>query len=170
MSTSGPRTQTRRSDAADQELTGALHVETQHSASQPKPGQSVEHCTRDLQRFLRMFCSFSEFLLRGSMPTRGSQRRLLVADARTECTGSLIRARLGVCTVEMTAFRMCRALLGLRIRDGQQRAREQVQRVADPSSQPPASRRSIGDWWPDEGSALEMAYSDGTRSHSKGHA
>ncbi len=34
------------------------------------------------------------------------------------------------------------------------RAREQVQRVTDPSSQPPASRRSIGAWWPDEGSAL----------------
>jgi hypothetical protein len=31
---------------------------------------------------------------------------------------------------------------------------EQAQRVADPSSQPPASRRSIGAWWPDEESAL----------------
>jgi hypothetical protein len=39
------------------------------------------------------------------------------------------------------------------------RAREQEQRVADSSSQPPASRRSIRAWWPDEGSALEMAYS-----------
>ncbi len=34
------------------------------------------------------------------------------------------------------------------------------------SSQPPASRRSIGAWWPDEGSAPEMAYSDGNRSYS----
>ena len=37
------------------------------------------------------------------------------------------------------------------------RAREQEQRVADLSSHPPASRRSICAWWPDEGSALEMA-------------
>jgi hypothetical protein len=50
------------------------------------------------------------------------------------------------------------------------RAREQVQRIADPSSQPPASRRRIGTWWPYEGSATELAYSGGDQSHSKGHA
>ena len=44
---------------------------------------------------------------------------------------------------------------GLRIKVGQRgQAREQVQRAADSSSQTPASRRSIGAWWPDEGSAL----------------
>ena len=51
---------------------------------------------------------------------------------------------------------------GLRIRVGQRgQAREQVQRAADPSSQMPASHTSIGAWWPDEGSAPEMAYSGG---------
>ena len=38
------------------------------------------------------------------------------------------------------------------------------------ASQPPASHRSIGSWWPEEGSALEMAHSDANRSHAKGHA
>ena len=38
------------------------------------------------------------------------------------------------------------------------------------ASQPPASRRSIGARWPEERSALEMAYSGGDRSHTKGHA
>ena len=38
------------------------------------------------------------------------------------------------------------------------------------ASQPPASRRSIGTRWPEEGSALEMAHSDANRSHAKGHA
>jgi hypothetical protein len=49
------------------------------------------------------------------------------------------------------------------------RASEQEQRVADPSTQPRASRRSICAWWRDEGSALEMSYSGGDRSHTKGH-
>ena len=49
-------------------------------------------------------------------------------------------------------------------------ARKQVRRAADPSSQPPASRRRIGARWPDEGSAPEMAYSDANRSHAKGRA
>ena len=52
-------------------------------------------------------------------------------------------------------FWMRRALLAFGSESASEdRAREQVQRVADPSSQPPASRRSIGAWWPDEGSAL----------------
>ena len=60
---------------------------------------------------------------------------------------------------------------GLRIRVGQRgQAREQVQRAADPSSQTRASRTSIGAWWPDEGSAPEMAYSGGGRSHTQGNA
>ena len=49
------------------------------------------------------------------------------------------------------------------------RSCKQVRRVADPSSQPHASRRIRCTRWPDEGSALEMADSDDDRSHSKGH-
>ena len=58
-----------------------------------------------------------------------------------------------------------------RVRVGQRgQAHEQVQRAADPSSQPPASHRIIGALWPDMGSAPEMAFSDGDRSYAKGHA
>jgi hypothetical protein len=92
--------------------------------------------------------------------------RLLVSDARTDCTGSPMRARLARRGYRFTLFRMRRALLSFGSESAiQDRARKQVQRVADPSSQPPASRRSIGAWWPDEGSALylEMAYSGGDR-------
>ena len=49
------------------------------------------------------------------------------------------------------------------------RSCKQVRRVVDPSSQPHASRRIRCTRRPDEGSALEMAYSDGDRSHSNGH-
>ena len=49
------------------------------------------------------------------------------------------------------------------------RSCKQVRRVADPSSQPHASRRIRCTRWPDERSALEMANSDGDRSHSNGH-
>ena len=41
------------------------------------------------------------------------------------------------------------------------RAREELQRAADPLLQPLASHRIVCAWWPDEGSALEMAYSGG---------
>ena len=62
--------------------------------------------------------------------------------------------------IDLPSFRMRRALLAFGSESAsedraRERAREQVQRVADPSSQPPASRRSIGAWWPEEGSALE---------------
>ena len=55
----------------------------------------------------------------------------------------------------MPSFRMRRALLAFGSESASEdRAREQVRRAADPSSQPPALHRSIGAWWPDDGSAL----------------
>jgi hypothetical protein len=65
-----------------------------------------------------------------------------------------------VCTCRVSifpseSFQMRRALLAFGSESASEdRAREQAQRVADPSSQPPASHRSIGAWWPEEGSAL----------------
>ena len=57
--------------------------------------------------------------------------------------------------IDLPSFRMRRALLAVGSESASEdRAREQEQRVADPSSQPTASRRSIGAEWPDEGSAL----------------
>ena len=54
--------------------------------------------------------------------------------------------------IDLPSFRMRRALLAFGSESASEdRAREQVQRVADPSSQPPASRRSIGARGPDEG-------------------
>jgi hypothetical protein len=56
----------------------------------------------------------------------------------------------------LPSFRMRRALLAFGSEStSEDMAREQVERVVDPSSQPPASRRSIGARWPDEGSALQ---------------
>ena len=60
--------------------------------------------------------------------------------------------------IDLPSFRMRRALLAFGSESASEdRARVQVQRAADPSSQQPASCRSIGAWWPDEGSILEMA-------------
>ncbi len=73
--------------------------------------------------------------------------------------------------IDIPSFRMRRALLAFGSESASEdRAREQVQGVADPSSQPPASHRIIGARGPDEGLALEMAYNGGDRSHAKGHA
>ena len=56
--------------------------------------------------------------------------------------------------INLPSFRMRRALLAFGSESASEdRAREQVQRVADPPSQPSASRGSIGAWWPDDGSA-----------------
>ena len=79
---------------------------------------------------------------------------LLVLDAWTECTGSLIRARLARAGYRYACFSDAQGTPSLRIRVGEDRTREQVRRVADPSSQPHAPRRIIGASWPDEGSAL----------------
>ena len=58
--------------------------------------------------------------------------------------------------IDLPSFRMRRALLAFGSEStSEDMAREQVERVVDPSSQPPASRRSIGARWPDEGSALQ---------------
>ena len=68
---------------------------------------------------------------------------------------------------------LCRALLAFGSETACKRALEQVQRVADTSSQPPpppasqnrmrlVARRRLG--------SIEMAYSGGDRSHTKGHA
>ena len=82
-------------------------------------------------------------------------------------SGEVCPCRVSICP----SFQMRRALLAFGSDSASEdRAREQVQRVADPSSQPPASHRSIRAWWPEEGSALEMAHSDADRSHTKGHA
>ena len=97
--------------------------------------------------------------------------QLLVSDAWTDCTGSLIRARLARAGYRFARFSDAQGTPSRRIRvDQRGQAHEQVRRVADPSSQPHAPRRIIGAWWREEGSASERAYSGGDRSHAKGHA
>ena len=77
---------------------------------------------------------------------RRSDRMHRFADSDQACP-----SRLSICHL----FGCAGHSSNLRIRVGREdRARKQVQRVADPSSQPPSSRRSFGAWWPDEGSAL----------------
>ena len=82
-----------------------------------------------------------------------------------------VRDTFGCDGIDLPSSQMRRALLAFGPESvSEDRAREQGRRVADPSSQPQASHRSICAVWPDEGSAQEVAYSDGDRSHTKGHA
>ncbi len=98
--------------------------------------------------------------------------QLLVSDARTDCTGSLIRTRFARRGYRLALFSDAQGTPSLRIRAGQ---RGQGTRTSAARRGSVVAAASIA--WKHRGlvarcriGSVEMAYSGGDRSHSKGHA